>query len=228
MPRILKITVPAFCLLAGTVLAADRISYDKLEAGSLGDATPKSLMGKTIEVSATRFGTLGFEARKNSYLRFACESGDKSLTAKKPKITTFEGTTARAQGWDGLTIWWLADCQVVGANPARNDSKAAGSGSKKMEYVTGNRDWQGLVTVSSRDAPNPKVVISTGSAHGTCDLEGTAQFSSPDVAQVKVSDEPNCKVGLQFTATDVKVKTSGCESLCGGRGPGFDYAYRSK
>lgn len=98
-------------IISMPVLAATNIAYDELRAQSMGDATPRTLIGKSVVVAATSFGELGFATAKGKELTFICKSGDKALTAKRPKPITFTGTTVSAQGWEGTTIWSLANCQ---------------------------------------------------------------------------------------------------------------------
>lgn len=113
----------AVCFVA-PVLAASPITYDALLSQSNGDATPRSLMGRSVVVAATKYGELGFTTAKGKELTFLCKSGDKSLTGKKPKPTTFTGTTISAQGWEGATVWSLSDCQP-GASAAQELAAAS-------------------------------------------------------------------------------------------------------
>jgi len=223
----LKVAISALCLSTLPTIAAERITYDKLDKESLGDASPRSLINKIVEVPATSFSELGFVVRKNSYMRFVCTSGDKSLTGNRPKAMTFEGTTVSAQGWDGLTIWTLANCQPFNATSTKSERPEAPSATN-AEYVAGGKNWSGSVLISERGNNRAKVTISTAAGMSTCDLEGTARFSDVNTAKLTTPDAPSCRADLKLSATSIKVKTVGCEQLCGARGPGFDFEYWKK
>lgn len=192
----MKLSFFCFCATAicaaGHVFAAGTVTYGTLLEESNGDASPRVLIGKSIVVEAVGFGELGFFTSRGKSLAFICKSGDKALIASKPKATTFSGTTVASKGWDGTTVWTLANCQVgaipmiavpaVGANAAvmkiKGDGNTVGSPSKPSLQLL-----QGLV-FSDKDAggwffglkiPGRKIVrltyASDGSSKALLELE---------------------------------------------------------
>lgn len=219
-----KITIISFAALGLPALAADFVSLDEVIKGSLGDASARVLVGKSVVVNPTRFGELGFAIAKANDVTFVCRSGEKTLTAKKPKAISFEGVLAKAQGWEGTTIWEVKDCKsTASVSGADLTTQPVSQGKRSTVYSAGNKHWSGDVTVAGAN-----VSISTASERGTCDLSGKANYQSAAFAVLTSSDDAQCKAQLTFTATSVKVKTDGCNSFCGASGPGFDYEYRLK
>lgn len=149
------------------VLAQTSVTVDQLAKDSMGDASSTSLLGRTVIINPVRFGELGFMVAEQPDITFVCQSGDKSLTGRKPRLVAFKGVTTKAQGWDGATVWHLKDCQVnttmtrTGgvARPAPDDAKKV--------YTVGNKYWYGVVVIEGQT-----VNISTANQRGfTCDLE---------------------------------------------------------
>lgn len=106
--------------VASSTEVATPIAYETLADESEGDATPKHLFGRRVAVKATRYSDLGFRtSAKPAWLAFVCESGDPGLVAtrrgQRLKPATFSGTTRKAQGWEGATVWSLSDCRYASA-----------------------------------------------------------------------------------------------------------------
>ena len=224
----MKKTLTSLVVVVGLVAMpafAESVSYATLEENSNGDATSSKFFGKTVDVKPSKFSQLGFVVPKSD-MTFVCKSGDKILTSTKPKAVSFQGTTVSAMGWDGITVWTLANCQPTTGGVAQA-APASGGSDKSGQYTAGNKNWDGTLKISGL-SEKPKVAISTASARSMCDIEGIAQFSAPDTAIVKVEGAPSCKMELKFTSLTVKVKSDGCDGYCGAAGPGFDFAYVKK
>jgi hypothetical protein len=205
--------------------AATPIAMTQLVEQSMGDSTSRALLGRSITVQASRFGELGFETPASREVTFVCDSGDKSLTGKKPKAATFEGVTSGFQGWEGVTVWRLKDCRTTDATAGKAAPAAtAVPATLAGVYVAGNAQWQGDLTLKGQS-----VTISTASQRGTCDLSGAARFTSPTTAELRVADLPQCKATLAFHASGVRVKTQDCAAdACGAGGPGLDHDFKRK
>lgn len=131
----IKISLCALACCSLPAVAAESISYDALLNQSNGDATPRSLLGKNITVAAKGYGELGFFTAKGKELTFVCKTGDKALTAKKPKPQTFTGTLQDFQGWEGATVWTLTNCEP-GAGTASSAAPASRASAVGVSAVT--------------------------------------------------------------------------------------------
>lgn len=226
--------------LCAPVLAAPTMTYQELLALHTGDSSPQSVIGKTVLVTNAKLGEFGYAANKADETTFLCESGNPSLVKRKLKHATFQGTTEKAQGYESLTIWSLKDCTLV--TPSSSNSTAGASSNASIPssssntgsavrktYSAGNKQWRGSINVDS-DGKTAKVLISTGSAGGSCEAKGIARFASPTEAMFADIDEPTCKVTLTFTnSSSVRVISDGCENMvCGGMAPGIDHIYKLK
>lgn len=95
--------------------AQSAISYEALVQASMGDASAKALMGKSVTVHPKGSGDLGFYVKKDDAVTFVCKSGDAALRRQKPKLMPFKGTTVEVQGWEGVTVWTLSNCSPAEA-----------------------------------------------------------------------------------------------------------------
>ena len=112
----IKLAAIALSFFSSVCIAADTISHAELEIETENDTPTEKVLGKKIIVHAKSFGELGFQIKKVTPLTFLCESGEKSLTSKKPKPVTFEGTIINSQYWEGYTVWSLSNCKTISKN----------------------------------------------------------------------------------------------------------------
>lgn len=210
--------------ILGTVpaLAQTAVTVDQLAKDSIGDASSTSLLGRTVSINPVRFGELGFMVAKQPDITFVCQSGDKSLTGRKPQLVGFKGVTTKAQGWDATTVWHLKDCQVNTA-VASTEGVAKPAPGKKV-YTAGNKSWNGVVVVEGQTV-NISTAVQSGSH---CDLKTKVAYKTPTVAVFTHEENAQCRGELTFSEKSVQVRTAGCTDWCGAAAPGFDYDYRLK
>ena len=107
----------ALSILATTLsmpaFAATPISYSDLISVSLGDSSPDTAIDRLVTVLNAKNSDFGYFGRREDNTAFLCDSGDPALVKSKLKRATFRGTTVGAQGYEGLTIWKLKDCQQL-------------------------------------------------------------------------------------------------------------------
>lgn len=226
------ITLSLSVLFCASAHAAQSMSYKELVSVGMGDKTPKSAFGKLVSVPKAKFTDIGYSAAVSDETTFVCNSGDDALVKHRLKVAAFEGVTKSAQGYEGSTVWSLVDCHLakVSAGAVADSSIPPATPTRtknKQMYSAGNKQWSGSVTVETVGTIT-NVSISTSSARGTCNTTGTSVFASPTKANYTDKEDSNCKAVLSFTEQGVSVKSTNCESMCGGSAPGIDYSYMLK
>ena len=118
-----------FCLgVGGSASAtAESMPYAELVKAGMGDATAKTVMGKSVQVALNGKGELGYFSKKSDETTFVCSTGDKALTSNKSVKGLIEGTVVKAQGWDGTTVYHLKECQFLKSETAQPTTAVAGA-----------------------------------------------------------------------------------------------------
>jgi len=102
--------------VAPAAFSAETITYEKLAEYSRGDGrNNKAAIGKSVQIAVVGKGELGYFANAKDDVTFACDRGDKTLTAYKAKKGAIQGVVTKATGWEATTVWTLKDCQFVTA-----------------------------------------------------------------------------------------------------------------
>lgn len=119
----MKLLPVSFYILGICVMSpvhAESLPYADLVKAAMGDATSKTVIGKTVQIAVTGKGELGYFAKTSDEITFVCGSGDKALTANSAAKGIVEGTVVKAQGLDGTTVFRLKDCKFVNGSAARS------------------------------------------------------------------------------------------------------------
>ena len=208
----------------------------------------KQLVGKDVQLHIQTSGGSFFFVRAADQVFFTC---DRQAPGFKGGMITAKITGYYVSEGDSDPVLKLDRCDGAGPTdgmapqprsgaPSSLNSTAGKSANANIPssssntgpavrktYSAGNKQWRGSINVDS-DGKTAKVLISTGSAGGSCEAKGIARFVSPTEAMFTDINEPTCKVTLAFTnRSSVRVVSDGCENMvCGAMAPGIDHIYK--